>query len=65
MAEISEAAIEKLAKELAGQEGFEWQIEFKPPGPPGTKIDLKPILEEAGRDRYRARARQRLGRGNA
>jgi len=65
MAEISETAIEKLAKELAERDGFEWQIEFKPRNPPGTKIDLKPLLEEAGREKYRARARQRLGRGNA
>jgi hypothetical protein len=63
MAEVSEAAIEALAKSFADQDGFDWQIEFKPINLPGTKIGLKPLLKEADRETYLVRARQRLERG--
>ena len=60
MAEIGEAAILRRAKELAQQDGNDWQYEFKPPLPPGTKIPLRAALDEAGQQRYLARAREQL-----
>jgi hypothetical protein len=67
MAEITQAAIERRAVELAEKDGFAWQLEFTPPKPPGAKIELKPVLDDAGRQKYRERARQELEReaGNA
>ena len=58
MVEMSDAAIERLAETLAEKDGFEWQLEFKPPLPPGTKRILRPILDDAGRERYRTLARE-------
>ena len=60
MAEISEVAILRQAKEFAQRDGNEWDYEFKQPLPPNTKIPLKPILDDAGRQRYLARAREQL-----
>jgi hypothetical protein len=58
MVEMSDAAVETLAKKLAEKDGFEWQLEFKPPLPSGTKLLLRPILDDAGRERYRTLARK-------
>lgn len=58
MVEMTDAAVERLAKNLAEKDGFEWQLEFKPPLPPGTKLPLRPILDDAGRERYRTLARE-------
>jgi hypothetical protein len=60
MAEISEATILRQAKELAQQDGNEWEYEFRQPLALGSKIPLKPILDEAGRQTYLARAREQL-----
>jgi hypothetical protein len=64
MAEISEAAVGRLAVELALKDGFAWQLEFLPPSRLGTKIEGRPltILDEEGRQKYRALARQQLER---
>lgn len=37
MVQITDAAVERLAKRLAEKDGFEWQLEFKPPLSLGTK----------------------------
>jgi hypothetical protein len=58
MVEMSDAAVERLAKKLAEKNGFEWQLEFKQPLPPGSKLLLRPILDDAGRERYRTLARE-------
>lgn len=58
MVELSDAAVEGLAKKLAETDGFEWQMEFKMPLPAGAKPILRPILDDAGRERYRTLARQ-------
>jgi hypothetical protein len=58
MVQITDAAVERLAKKLAEKDGFEWQMEFKPPLPPNAKTILRPILDDAGRGRYRTLARQ-------
>jgi hypothetical protein len=57
---VNEVAILKRAKELCKQDGCEWELEFKLPLPMGTKINLKPILDEAGRGGYLALAREQL-----
>jgi hypothetical protein len=57
MVEMSDAAVERLAKKLAEKNGFEWQLEFKQPLP-GSKLLLRPILDDAGRERYRTLARE-------
>jgi hypothetical protein len=57
---INEAEVLKRAKELCKQDGYEWEVEFKPILPMGTKIILKPILKEAQRTGYLARAREQL-----
>jgi hypothetical protein len=62
MAEIDDAAILRRAKELARQDGNDWQYEFKPPLPPGTKIPLRPALDAAGQQGYLAVAREQLTR---
>jgi hypothetical protein len=61
MVEISDAAVERLAKKLAEKDGFEWELEFKPVLPPGTKLPLRAILDDAGRERYRTLAREGSG----
>jgi hypothetical protein len=63
MNEISGAVVERLAKKLAEKDGFEWQMEFKPPLPPGAKPALRPILDDGGRERYRTLARQQCDQG--
>lgn len=63
MVEMSEAAVERLAKKLAETDGFEWQMEFKLPLPAGAKPALRPILDDAGRERYRTLARQQCDQG--
>lgn len=65
MVEGSDTAVERLAKKLAETDGFEWQLEFKPPLPTGAKPALRPILDDKGRDRYRTMARQRLEQGES
>jgi hypothetical protein len=57
---ISEAAVLKRAKDLCKQDSYEWELEFKPVLPMGTKIILKPILKEVERTEYLARAREQL-----
>jgi hypothetical protein len=58
--EVNEWAILKRAKELCEQDGYEWQLDYKPAPPMGTKIKLKRFLDEAGRSGYLARAREQL-----
>ncbi len=67
MAEIGEAAVESLAKRLAKTDGFEWQLEWKMPIPDESKRMQRPILDDAGRERYLMLARQQLNqeRGDA
>lgn len=60
MSQIDEAAILKRAKTLCEQDGYDWEIEFRPPLPMGTKLKLKPFLDEEGRRGYLARAREQL-----
>ena len=62
MPKVDEAAILRLAKALCKQDGKNWALEFAPRLPPGTKIDLIPFLDEDGRQRYLARAREQLAR---
>lgn len=62
MAEIGEAAILRRAKDLARQDGNEWQLEFKPPLPPGTRPPYRPVLDDAGRESYLSLAREQLRR---
>jgi len=61
MAEIGEAAILRRAKELARKDGWDWQLDFQVDLPPGD-IPLRPVLDEAGRQKYLARAREQLAR---
>ena len=60
MRTIDEATISKRAKKLCEEDGYDWDLEFKPAPPMGTKIKLKPFLDEAGRRKYLARAREEL-----
>jgi hypothetical protein len=60
MSQINEAAIINRAKKLCEQDGYDWDLEFKPPMPMGTKIRLKRFLDEAGRRKYLERAREQL-----
>jgi uncharacterized protein YndB with AHSA1/START domain len=62
MNEISKATVERVAKQLAGKDGFEWQMEFKSVVP-GAKLALRPILDDEGRERYRTLARQQCDQG--
>jgi hypothetical protein len=55
MATIDEAAILKRAKELAAQDGFPWQLEYKPSVPRG-KINVQPDLSPERRQQYLDRA---------
>jgi hypothetical protein len=64
MSEPNDAAVERLAKELSRQDGNEWEMEWKLPLPSGAKPTLKPILDEAGREKYLVRAREQLMRGS-
>jgi hypothetical protein len=65
MAQISDAVVEELAKRLAEKDGFEWQLELKLPIPDESRRRIRPILDDAGRERYTAMARQQLENGNA
>ena len=65
MAEITGAALERLARSLADKDGFEWQMEFKMPLPHGAIPQSRPILDGAGRERYLTLARQQLAEGTA
>lgn len=49
MAELSKAAIGRRAVELAEKDGFVWQLEFTSPKPTHSKIEPKPVLDDAGR----------------
>ena len=60
MQKVDESATLKRAKKLCEQDGYDWELEFKPVLPVGTKIRLKPFLDEAGRREYLARAREQL-----
>jgi hypothetical protein len=62
MREINEQAIRKRAAALAKKEGFAWQLEFTPRKPSGTKIELTPVLDDTGRQKYLERARLELER---
>jgi len=57
---INDAVVLERAKELCKQDGYEWELEFKPVLRRGTKIIPKPILKEAERTGYLARARDQL-----
>ena len=57
---INETTILNHAKNLAKEDGFEWEVELKRPLPKATKIPLKPILDEDGRQKYLSRARDAL-----
>jgi hypothetical protein len=59
---INEAVIERRAKELCKQDGFEWDVELKMPVPDPTKITLRPILKEQDRQKYLARAHSELSK---
>jgi hypothetical protein len=63
--QVSKAAIERLAKTLAENDNFEWQLEFKLPLPSGAKRRYRPLLDEAGRERYRTRAREQIDHSGA
>jgi hypothetical protein len=63
MAQVSDVAVEGLARELAETDGFEWQLKAKLPLPPGVKPPYRKILDDAGRGRYLTLARQRLDQG--
>lgn len=63
MVGMSDATVERLAKTLAEKDGFEWQLEFKPPLLPGTKRPFRAILDDAGRERYRTLAREQRDQG--
>jgi hypothetical protein len=54
---------ERQAKKLPENDGFEWQLEFKLPLPAGANPPLRPILDDAGRERYRTLARQQGDEG--
>ena len=60
MATVSDAAVEGLAKKLAAKDGYEWQLEWKMPLPDKLKRIQRPILDDAGRERYLTLARQQL-----
>jgi hypothetical protein len=60
MRKVDEAAISSRAKKLCEEDGYDWDVEWKQPLPMGTKIKLKPLLDEAGRRKYLARAREQL-----
>ena len=57
---LDEAEILKRAKKLCEQDGADWDLEFKPPLPKYSKIPLRPVLDEARRSEYLARAREQL-----
>ena len=57
---VDEAAILKRAIELCKQDGYDWELEFKPVLPMGSKLTQRPFLDEAGRSAYLARAREQL-----
>jgi hypothetical protein len=61
MAEISNAAINRRAVELAAKDGFAWQLEFTPVQP-RQPLQTRPVLDDAGRQKYRDRARAELER---
>lgn len=61
MVEVSDATVEERAKKFAENDGFEWQMEWKMPLPPGSKLPLRKILDDAGRERYRTLVRQQDG----
>jgi hypothetical protein len=65
MAQINDAAVERLAKELAEKDGFEWQLEFKLPLPPGAKRVSPRILDDTGRERYLTLAREQFDQENS
>jgi hypothetical protein len=48
------------AKQLCEEDGFEWDVEFKLPLPKYAPRRLRPILDEEGRCKYLARAREEL-----
>ena len=60
MRTIDEATISKRAKKLCEEDGYDWDAEFKLLLPKGTKIKLKPFLDEVGRRKYLARAQEQL-----
>lgn len=62
MAEITDAVVERRARQLAEQDGKAWQLEYAPVKPPGAKIELKPVLDAEGQAQYLARAREQLAR---
>ena len=60
MRTIDEATISKRAKKLCEEDGYDWDAEFKLLLPKGTKMKLKPFLDEVGRRTYLARAQEQL-----
>jgi hypothetical protein len=57
---VDEAAILKRAIELCKQDGYDWELEFKPVLPMGTKLKPRLFLDEAARGEYLVRAREQL-----
>jgi hypothetical protein len=67
LTKIGNAAIGRLAVELAEKDGFAYQLDYGPPhGPRATGRPLT-LLDDEGRQRYRGLARRQLEReaGNA
>jgi hypothetical protein len=60
MSELNQARIEKRARELCEGDGIAWDMEFAKPKPKYAQIELKPVLDEAGRRRYMERAQEQL-----
>jgi hypothetical protein len=59
MPEPDDAAVVKRAKELSEQDGFAWELTYKPVIP-GAPITSQRYLSEGRRDEYLARARDEL-----
>jgi hypothetical protein len=61
MSEVNEPTIEELAKKLAEQDGFEWELQYKMPLPKYSKRALRPHLDEKVRQRAREELRNACG----
>jgi hypothetical protein len=59
MADVTEAEIEKRAKELATQDGYSWELEFRPVQP-GAMVEPQRYLSDERRQQYLDRARAEL-----
>jgi hypothetical protein len=57
---VGETAIRRRAFELAEQEGYAWQLEYRQPAGRYEQIKMCPVLDDEGRQRYLDRARAEL-----